>query len=107
MTPEIIKIVDIFEPYGAENKELTFATNKIPVDSATIVGKKEPQHLKLSFDCGKFKFPAMYWSQGERFQKDIFIGEKYNILYNMNRNYFNGISTNQIIILDLQSGINS
>ncbi|MCR4735650.1 MAG: single-stranded-DNA-specific exonuclease RecJ [Treponema sp.] len=103
LSPEIMKIVDIFEPYGSENKELTFATNSIPVDSATIVGKKSPQHLKLSFASSKYKFPAMYWSQGERFQKDIFIGEKYNILYNMNRNYFNGIATNQLIIIDLQS----
>ena len=103
LCPEIIKIVDIFEPYGAENKELTFTTNHIPLDSATIVGKKMPPHLKLSFDCGKYKFPAMYWGQGERFQKDIFIGEKYNILYNMNRNYFNNNEIKQIIFLDLQS----
>ena len=65
------------------------------------VGKREPQHLKLMFDTGKFKIPAMYWGQGERLRKDISVEKKYDIIYNISRNYFNGIVTNQIIIKDL------
>ena len=65
-----------------------------------VVGKKEPQHLKLTFDTGKYKIPAMYWNQGERANKDIVVGKKYDILYNMGHNHFNGITTNQIVIKD-------
>ena len=44
----------------------------------------------------------MFWSQGERFGKDIKLGQYYDILYNMTKNYYNGFVTNQIIIKDLQ-----
>ena len=75
-------------------------TSAFTLCDAQIVGKKEPQHLKLLFDSGKNKIPAMYWSQAERLRKDISIGLKYDILYSMSRNCFNGIVTNQIIIKD-------
>ena len=65
------------------------------------VGKKDPMHLKLTFECGKFKFPGMYWGQGNRLNSDIKIGNSYDILFTMNKNYFNGVSTNQLIIKEL------
>ena len=66
-----------------------------------MVGKKDPPHLKLMFDTGKFKIPAMYWGQGDRLRKDIIVGQNYDILYTMSKNHFNGLTTNQIIIRDL------
>ena len=67
-----------------------------------IVGKKEPLHLKLTFNCGEYKFPAMFWKQGERLNKDISINKFYNIIYKMNRSYFNGLETKQLTIDDIQ-----
>ncbi|MCR5189450.1 MAG: single-stranded-DNA-specific exonuclease RecJ [Treponema sp.] len=101
INPEVFKLLDQFEPYGAENKELIFMTKDFKLCDAMVVGKKEPLHLKLIFDTGKFKIPAMYWGQGERLKKDINLGQSYDILYTMSKNHFNGISTNQIIIKDL------
>ena len=66
-----------------------------------VLGKKEPHHLKLILDTGKYKIPAMFWGQAERLRKDVSIGKKYDILYNMSRNYFNGMKTNQFIIKEL------
>lgn len=103
LSPKVFHLLDIFEPYGSENEELTFMSLGIKVIDAMVVGKKDKTHLKLTFECGKFKFPAMYWGQGERFQKDIFIGKKYDILFTMSRNYFNKMVTNQLIIKDLKS----
>jgi len=100
LTPEAFKLLDLLEPFGQDNPELIFMTSAFPLCDAQIVGKKEPQHLKLLFDSGKNKIPAMYWSQAERLRKDISIGQKYDILYSMSRNCFNGIVTNQIIIKD-------
>ena len=98
--PSVFNLLDIFEPYGSENGELLFITNGFKLCDAMVVGKKEPHHLKLTFDTGKYKIPAMYWGQGERLGKDIIVGKKYDILYNMSYNHFNGIKTNQIIIKD-------
>ena len=101
LSPEVFNLLDTFEPCGAESPELIFMTKSISLIDTIIVGKKEPQHLKLVFDTGKFKIPAMFWGQAERLRKDISIGKKYDVLYNMSRNYFNGIKTNQLIIKEI------
>lgn len=102
LEPEIFDLIDLFEPYGSENTELLFITNKFKLIDAQIVGKKEPAHLKLTFDTGKYKIPAMFWGQAERLKQDIQIGKSYDILYTMSRNYFNGLSTNQIILKEIK-----
>lgn len=101
LTPEIFNLLDTFEPYGNDNEELVFFSKQIKVIDAMKVGKKDPMHLKLTFECGKFKFPGMYWGQGNRLNSDIKIGNSYDILFTMNKNYFNGVSTNQLIIKEL------
>ena len=58
--------------------------------------------MKLTFETEKHKIVGMFWSQGERFGKDIKLGQYYDILYNMSKNYYNGFITNKIIIKDLQ-----
>ncbi len=98
LTPEAFKLLDLLEPFGMDNPELVFMTSAFQICDAQVVGKKEPQHLKLTFETGKNKIPAMYWSQAERLRKDISIGKKYDILYAMGRNLFNGTVTNQIIL---------
>ena len=103
LEPSVFNLMDIFEPYGNENSELLFMTKKIKVCDAAVVGKKEPFHLKLTFDCGKYKFPAMFWSQAERLKKDITVGKTYDILYTLTRNYFNGTVTNQLVIKELKA----
>lgn len=102
VTPEIFNLLEQLEPYGSENSELILLTSKVPVCDAQIVGKKEPQHLKLTFDCGKIKIPAMLWGKAEMLNNEILIGKKYDIIYNLSRNYFNGICTPQIIIKDIK-----
>ena len=102
LTPEILNKIDIFEPYGAENPELTFMSSNLKIEEAHKVGKTQKQHLKMTFNCGKFKFPAMYFGQGDRLGMDIFTGDSKNIVYNLTRNYYNGLSTGQIIIKDLK-----
>ena len=101
LTPEVFNLLETFEPCGAESPELIFMTKGLKLIDTMVVGKKEPQHLKLVFDTGKYKIPAMFWGQAERLRKDVSIGKKYDILYNMSRNYFNGMKTNQFIIKEL------
>lgn len=103
LKPDIFEIIDTFEPYGAENPELLFMSKNILLSDAMIVGKKEPLHLKLTFNGGEYKFPAMYWGKAERYNKDISINNFYDIIYKLNRSYFNGLETKQLTIRDIQS----
>lgn len=101
LTPEVFELLEIFEPYGNENEELVFLSRRIKLCDAVKVGKKEPFHLKLTFDCGKYKFPAMFWGQAERLNKDIKPNKEYDIIFTMSKNIFNGITTNQLIIKEI------
>jgi len=102
MTPEILNVIDRFEPFGEGNRELIFYTKDLPVQDMMLVGKGDPRHLKLTFNCGKYKFPAMFWGEGERFNRDFKTGDRLDVLYTINRNSFNGAVTPQMIITDIK-----
>ena len=101
LTPENFSLIDTFEPCGSESPELILMTRNIKLIDTFVLGRKEPQHLKLVFDTGKHKIPAMFWGQAERLKIDISIGKKYDILYNMSRNHYNGMVTKQLIIKEM------
>lgn len=98
MEAKIFDLLEAFEPYGNENPELTIISNNLKVCDGMTVGKKDPLSLKLVFDCGKTKVPALYWKEGALLNNQVFIGQNYDIIYNLDRNYYNGISTPQIIL---------
>ena len=102
LTPETFGIIEKMEPFGAENKELAIVTKNIKICDAIVQGKKEPFSLKLMFDCGKYKFPGMFFGQAERLKQDIAIGQSYDILYTMVWNYFNGTRTPQFRIKEVR-----
>lgn len=102
MSPQIFDLLEKFEPYGSENPELVFISRDIPICDGMVVGKKDPTSLKLVFDYGKLKVPGMFWGQGDRLNNDILIGQNYDIMFTLDRNYFNGISSPQIILKDIR-----
>ena len=80
--------------------------------------KGDIKNLKRVYDMG-IRFITLTWNYKNslgypnynyiykdkgltRLGKDIVIGNTYDILYNMGKNTFNGFTTNQIIIKDLQ-----
>ncbi|WP_432999230.1 single-stranded-DNA-specific exonuclease RecJ [Treponema socranskii] len=101
LSPAILSVVDAFEPFGEGNREIVFLSKALPVFDASLVGKSERRHLKITFDCGKYKFPALFWGEGERLGRDFNKGDALDVLYSMNRNTFNGAVTPQMIITDL------
>lgn len=100
ITPELLDLVDKFEPYGENNKELVFISKNLRIQDGISVGKSEKQSLKLIFDCGKYKFPAMFWGQAERLNRDFKTGDTLNVLYTVTRNTFKGAVTPQMILID-------
>ena len=102
LSPSTFKIYYNLEPYGCQNSDLILKTSKVKVVDAVKVGKKEPCSLKLLLDCGKYKFPALFWGKGDLLNTEIIVGQYYDILYNMSRNYFNGTITQQFEIIDIK-----
>lgn len=102
LTPELLDVTDRFEPFGEENPELIYMAKNLPVTDAVILGKGEKQHLKLTLSTGKLKWPALFWNEGERLNRDFSKGDKVDILFHTGRNFFNGSETPQLILLDLK-----
>lgn len=105
INPDLLPLVEKFEPFGEENKDLVFVSKSLKIQDAKIMGKTEPYHLKLTFDCGKYKFPAIFWKEGERLNRDFKIGDKVDVLYTIGKNVFNGSITPQMIIIDIEKSI--
>ena len=101
MTSDLLQLIDRFEPYGEANPPLLFSAQKLKILAADIItGKKEKAHLKLTFDCGKNKWPAFFWEQSERLKRDFDAGDRLDIAFQVERNIFNGMEKAQIILKD-------
>lgn len=105
LKPDLLTIVDDFEPYGEENRELTFMSRNLRICDAAVIGKTERQHLKLTFDLGKTKWPAMFWGGAESLHRDFDKGDNVDVLYQVGRNCFNGVETPQLIITDIRKSM--
>lgn len=102
LKPNLLAVVDEFEPYGEENPELTFVSRRLRIQDAMILGKTERQHLKLTLDAGQTKWPALLWSGAEYLHRDFDKGDLVDVVYKINRNTFNGVETPQMIITDIR-----
>ncbi len=102
LKPDVLNIVDTFEPYGEENRPLTFMSQSLKIADAQLMGKSERMHLKLTLDAGDHKWPALFWGEGERLGRDFVKGDYVDVLYEINRNLFNGVETPQMILKDVR-----
>ncbi|WP_149554258.1 single-stranded-DNA-specific exonuclease RecJ [Treponema pectinovorum] len=98
LNPEILNLVDTFEPYGEANPELTFLTQGLKIQDALTMGRPEPVHLKLILDAGKSKWPAVFFGGANLLHSEFEQGDKIDVLYQLQRNVFNGNTTPQMIL---------
>ncbi len=102
LTPDVLSVIDALEPYGEKNPPLVFLSRGIRIISAEILGKTERQHLKLTFDCGKIKWPAIYWGAAERLNRDFSVRDAADVVFHLERNCFNGMEIPQMNIIAME-----
>ena len=102
LSPDIVKIVESFEPFGEENPHLVFLTKGMKISNIELIGKREQNHVRLLFDSGKFKFPAVFWNSAERVGRDFSANDSVNVVYQVKKNYFQNTETIQLNVLDIQ-----
>jgi single-stranded-DNA-specific exonuclease len=101
MNLELEKIIDLFEPYGEKNRPLIFMSKNVKIAEVSSIGKTG-DHLRLLIDSGEFKWPAVFWNGSEFYKKVFEKDDMVDIVYNLNRNYFQSRETLQLSILDLK-----
>ena len=102
VTPGLLDIAARFEPFGEDNAPLQFLVCGVKIIGGAIIGKGEKQHIKLTLDCGKFKWPALFWNAAERYGRDFSCGDKVDAVFQVTQNFYNGTATPQMIITDLR-----
>jgi len=102
LNPDLIKTVEMFEPYGEGNPPLVFLCKGVQIENMELMGKGEQKHLRLLFNAGKYKWPAVYWNAAERANRDFSKNDKVNIVFRLGRNYFMNKENLQLTIMDIQ-----
>ncbi|MEE0132303.1 MAG: single-stranded-DNA-specific exonuclease RecJ [Treponema sp.] len=102
LTPNLLKTIDLFEPYGEGNPQLLFFSRRLKIVGADIIGKGEKKHLKLVLAGGKHKWPALFWNEAERLGRDFALGDTIDVVYRLERNLFNGMETAQMIVQEVE-----
>jgi single-stranded-DNA-specific exonuclease len=101
LNPELIKVVELFEPYGEGCPPLVFLTRGAQVESVEVMGRRELAHLRLLLRAERFRWPAVYWNAAERAGRDFNVNDRVDVVFRLNRNYFLNTETLQLTILDL------
>jgi single-stranded-DNA-specific exonuclease len=101
LEPGLWNIVEFFAPYGEGCPQIVFLTRGLKVISAELIGKRDQSHLKLIVDTKKHKWPAIIWNGATRFNKDFTVKDDVDILYNLNKNYFQNSEVLQLHVIDI------
>jgi len=102
LKPDLLKVVDLLEPYGEGCRPLVFSCRGLTVVSLDLVGKTGAQHVRLTLDAGPYKWPAIYWNALERLENGEFaVGDRVDAAFQVSRNTFQGQEKPQMTILDL------
>ena len=102
MTPDIISIVETFEPYGEGNPPLIFLLRKVTLQNMEIIGRTEQQHVKMLVNTGSIKWPAIYWRAAEKVNVEFSTNEKVDVVFRLGRNYFQNIEKLQLTVMDIK-----
>ena len=102
LTTDLFTVVDRFDPYGEENGPLVFLARGLTVTDISLMGKPEAKHVKLTVDTGKVKWPAVYWQAVDKVKKDFDKNDRVDLVFTLNRNWFNGSETPQLMVMDLK-----
>jgi len=103
LSPDILKLVDQFEPYGKDNEQIVFMTKKLIIREINFIGKPESKHVKMTLDSGKYKWPALYWQSADRVTNGEFgVNDNVDIAFRLERDFYRGNENPQMIIIDLR-----
>lgn len=95
----LAKGIQLLEPYGVSNPIPGFVLRGVTVND--INGISEGKHTRLSLGNGRYTLSAMYFSNSPE-SLGIFVGDKVDVLFNLDINEWGGRESTQLIIRDLK-----
>ncbi|MFA7672069.1 MAG: single-stranded-DNA-specific exonuclease RecJ [Sphaerochaetaceae bacterium] len=105
MRPELINIVEIFEPFGEGNPPLHFLIKGAKIGDIQLLNRSKgegPGHIKLEVVFGEHRWPALYWNGSDEVLDNFVVGDEINLVFRLGRNYFRNIHTLQLTIVAME-----
>jgi single-stranded-DNA-specific exonuclease len=103
LNPDLLKLTDLFAPYGKDNEPLNFLAKNLVIEELNFIGKVESKHLRMTIAGGKHKWPALYWDAAVRvLNKDFGKGDCVDAVFNVARDWYRGVASPQMMIIDMQ-----
>ena len=103
MNSSLIKIVELFEPYGEQNLPLNFMIEHAEIKDCICLGEnKDKGNLKLTIKYGDSLWPCLFWNSKDAFKKNFDIGDKVKMIFRLGRNYYRGASNLQLTVVSLE-----
>ena len=99
---EMVESLKQLEPFGEENKTPLFLFKNLKIDS--IRALTEGKHLKLTVKENRNIVNAIGFNLGE-FANEYKIGDKIDIVGNLEMNSFNGVDNIQINVKDIMKSL--
>ncbi len=99
ITLSLAKAFQMLEPYGVANPVPVFVMSGVTVNE--ISGISEGKHTRFTFGNGKFTLSAMYFSNSPT-SLGIYVGDKVDVLFNIDINEWGGRENVQIIVRDIK-----
>ena len=102
---DLMKIIENLEPYGEQWEPVKFLIEKARIENLSAMQNSKDlgsAHLRMTLAFGTYKWPAVFWSAGQRVGKDFSDGEIVDVVFRMGRNYYKNQETIQLTIEDLR-----
>lgn len=98
----LAKSIQLLEPFGVSNPIPVFVLRGVTVND--INGISDNKHTRLSIGNGKYTLSAMYFSNSPD-SLGIYVGDKVDIMFNLDINEWGGRETAQLIVRDLKPSV--
>lgn len=98
----LLKDINLIKPYGQSNPTPLFLYRGLKIHSIRTL--KEEKHLKFTFKDGRILIEALAFSQGAR-RDEFRIGDKVDVICNVELNTFNSPRTIQLILQDFKKSV--
>ncbi len=98
----LAKSIQLLEPFGVSNPIPAFVLRGVTVND--ITGISEGKHTRLSLGNGRYTLSAMYFSNSPD-SLGVYVGDKVDVLFNLDVNEWGGRESAQIIIRDIKPSV--
>ncbi len=101
MNADLIKLVELFEPYGEQSPALVFLLDEVVITEIREIGtERDKGNLKITVRCGSTLWSCVYWGGAKH--RDFEEGDECSLIFRLSRNYWKGIGSLQLTVLALE-----